>query len=149
MSVRLVDVYHGGKVARGAIEFLYELLAERPQDANISHGAMPTMEQHRQFVHRRPYRAWLLVENADGIRVGAVYLTDRNEVGVAILRQFNRQGLARAALRALMMAFQPEEPIPAVRPAKFVAHINPANAASIALFEGLGARHIASTYELP
>ena len=154
--IRLIDVYKGGRVARGAVEFLYELLSERPSEANISHRDMPSIEHHRQFVIRRPYRSWLIVEAEDELepslpvlRMGAVYLTERNEVGVAILRRYQRRGIARRALIAVMRHYAPLPAIPAVRPGQFVAHVNPSNAPSIALFEGLGARHIASTYELP
>lgn len=147
--IRLVDVYPAGRVVRGGIEFLYELLAERPQEANISHREMPSIEQHRQFVHRRPYRVWMLIENEEGIRVGAVYLTERNEVGVAILKAHQRRGYALAALQEFLRISDPLPPIPAVRAASFVAHVNPSNEASIRLFECLGGRHIASTYELP
>src|SRR5689334_13677099 len=74
--------------------------------------------------------------------------TPSNEVGVFILREFQRRGYARAALQALMRAYRPLPAIPAVRPGYFVANVNPANQASIALFTSLGGRHIANTYEL-
>lgn len=172
--IRLVNVYQGTSVAPGAVEFLYQLLAERPAEANISHRQMPTIEQHRAFVSRRPYRAWLLVEvysgaKGDGVtddtaaiqaeiqaaatghgrRVGAVYLTHRNEVGVFILKASRRCGHALNALEELVRAFDPLPAQASDRQPYFVAHVAPGNQASKALFEKLGARLIQMTYELP
>jgi len=147
--MKLIDVYQGGKVAAGAIEFLYELLKERPPEANITHTTMPTIEQHRQFVHRRPYRAWLLIENDAGERVGCLYLTDRNEVGIFIKREHQRKGYAEGAILEMLERFEPLSAQASVRPAKFVAHVAPGNHPSRTLFgKKLGARLIQETYEL-
>src|SRR3954468_21744356 len=97
MEIRLVDVYQ----APDAVELLYRLMQERPVESAIAHRRLPSMEEHRAFMASKPYRAWCLVQ-ADGRHVGAVTLTPNNEVGVFILRQFQRRGHARAALQALM-----------------------------------------------
>ena len=145
--IRLVDVYHGGKVARGAVEFLYELLKERPPEANISHAEMPTLEKHRGFVVRRPYRAWYIIENEEGERVGSVYATERNEVGIFISLAFQRRGYALEALQALLK-LPPLPPVPAVRTERYVAHVAAGNEPSKALFEKLGGKQKSVTYEL-
>jgi len=142
-AIRLLDAY----AAPGGPEFLYELMKERPPESAIAHRKPPSFEEHRAFMALKPYRAWCLVE-AEGRRVGAVTLTPNNEVGVFILREFQRKGYARAALQALMLAYPPLPAIPTVRPGHFFANVNPANAASVALFTSLGGRHIANTYEL-
>ena len=144
--VRLVDAY----AAPGAVEFLYRLLGERRPEESIAHRAAPTLEQHRRFFESHPYRAWYLVEAAEGAPgfVGACTLTNGNEVGVFVLRAFQRRGYARAALQELMRRHEPLPAIPAQRPGRFVANVNPANAASIALFQALGFRHVANSYEL-
>jgi len=143
MEIRLVDVYQAPEAA----DLLYRLMQERPAESAIAHRRTPTPEEHRAFMAAKPYRAWCLVQ-AGGRYVGAVTLTPNNEVGVFILREFQRRGHARAALLELMRAYQPLPAIPAVRPGHFVANVNPANAASIALFVSLGGRHIANTYQL-
>ena len=143
MEIRLVDVYQAPEAA----ELLYRLVQERPAESAIAHRRTPSMEEHRAFMASKPYRAWCLV-HADGRAVGAVTLTPNNEVGVFILREFQRKGYARAGLQELMRAYRPLPAIPAVRPGYFVANVNPANKASIALFTSLGGRHIANTYEL-
>jgi len=142
-SIRLVDAY----TAPGGAEFLYALMKERPPESAIAHRRLPSLEEHRAFMGLKLYRAWCLVE-VDGRRVGAVTLTPANEVGVFILREFQRHGYARAALQVLMRAYEPLPAIPTVRPGHFVANVNPANKASVALFTSLGGKHIANTYEL-
>ena len=54
--VKLLDIYQGSGIRTGALEFLYELMRERDPEISISHSTLPTFEQHRQFVTRRPYR---------------------------------------------------------------------------------------------
>src|SRR5690242_10326663 len=124
MDIRLVDVYQ----APEAPELLYRLMQERPAESAIAHRRTPSMEEHRAFMASRPYRVWCLVQ-AEDRAVGAVTLTPSNEVGVFILREFQRRGYARAALQALMRAYRPLPAIPAVRPGYFVANVNPANQA--------------------
>jgi RimJ/RimL family protein N-acetyltransferase len=143
MDIRLVDVYQAPEAA----ELLYRLMQERPADSAIAHRRTPSMEEHRAFMASKPYRAWCLA-HAGGRHVGAVTLTPNNEVGVFILKEFQRKGYARAALQELMRAYKPLPAIPAVRPGYFVANVNPKNEASIRLFTSLGGRHIANTYEL-
>jgi hypothetical protein len=87
--IRLVDVYDPtgpGGIRGGALEWLYELMKEREPEINISHRELPTFEQHRQFVTRRPYRFWYLIETAAdtpelviaGIRAGRGRLRQRH-----------------------------------------------------------------------
>jgi RimJ/RimL family protein N-acetyltransferase len=144
--IRLADAYG----VQGAVEFLYRLLAERRPEQLIAHRAMPTLEQHRAFFDSRPYRAWYLIEAGEPLQpVGGCTLSNGNEVGIFMLRAFQRRGFAREALLELMRRHEPLPAIAAQRPGRFVAEVNPANAASIALFAQLGFRHIANRYELP
>lgn len=150
MSINLANVYQAGKVAPGAIEFLYELLTERPPDANISHRETPSLEHHRAFVVRRIYRCWYIIENEDGERVGAVSLTHGNEIGIAVKDGHRHRGYATAAITEIRRLHQPLDEIKSVRRGGvFVANVAPGNEASHMLFEKLGARPIQVTYELP
>lgn len=147
--MRLVDVYDGGKVARGAIDFLFELIKERMTEPEVNISAtMPTIEQHRQFVFRRPYRAWFLIENDEGDRVGYVSATHRNEIGIVLLKAHRGLGHGKAAVKALMQMLEPLPEIPSERRGCWLANVNPENKASIALFSGLGGKHIQNTYAL-
>jgi RimJ/RimL family protein N-acetyltransferase len=142
--IKLVDVYK----ARDPHVFLYKLLDERQPEESISHRGMPSMEEHRRFILGRPYRCWYLVQNATGLWVGTVYASDRNELGVSVLREFRRQGYARAALHAIIAKHDPLPAIPGKRAGGYLANINPQNEASIALFRALRFRLLQHTYEL-
>lgn len=146
--IKLVNVYQAGRIISGAEEFLYKLLAERPPEASISHKEMPTIEQHRAFITRRPYRAWYLVENEAGIYVGCVNATHQNEIGVAISLEHQRKGYALAALEKLLGTLAPLDPVPSQRRGTFIANVLPTNMASQALFKSLGGNLVQFTYEL-
>lgn len=160
--IKLVDIYHGGILA-GAIEFLFELIAERMTEPEVNISAtMPTMEQHRQFVHRRPYRAWYLIELTpqepregilgpiafEPVRAGYISATDRNEIGIVLLKEYRGKGYGRAAVQELMRILEPLPAVPSMRRGRWVANINPLNAHSIRLFTSMGGKLIQQTYEL-
>lgn len=150
--IRLIDIYHGGKIDQADVDFLYQLLAERPSEANISHREMPTPEQHRQFVHRRPYEVWYLITGAQDARpglagppmgfvpvmLGSAYITKAREVGIFILREHWGKGFARTALEALRAA----------HPGPLLANVAPLNERSHRFFKAAGGRLIQYTYEL-
>src|SRR5574341_225755 len=115
MTIRLIDVY----ADPSAPELLYRLLAERPPEANISHKTMPSRAEHMAFYLRKPYRNWWLIQvtefgerNADNSPnsvetlnvtvVGACYVTERNEIGIAIFEKYRRRGYAVAAIRQMI-----------------------------------------------
>lgn len=142
MAIRLIDIYALGGPDQRSIDVLYELLAERPPEANISHREMPTPEQHRQFVHRRPYEAWYFIEGPvgggpNGI-VGAAYLTKQREVGLFIFSQHRGKGHGRLALEELRR----------LHPGRILANVAPSNARSLRFFEAAGAKLIQYTLEL-
>lgn len=132
--INLISVYR----ERQAIEILYDLLVEREPHQCISHKNMPNMDEHAAFVRSQPYFAWYLIENEEGSYVGSIYLSKQREIGVFIFKRYARSGYGAQAVSALMSKW----------PGRFLANINPNNAASIRFFENLGARHIQNTYEL-
>jgi len=148
--ITLQSVYHNGKgdPRPGATEILFELLAERPKEANISHTTMPSYAQHELFVRSKPYRAWFLVLNDYGQKVGAASLTNNNEIGIAILKRYQRQGYALEAIQ-VVVKFPPLPGVPSQRNAHYVANVAPHNEASHQLFTKAGWRPIQVTYELP
>ena len=121
------------------VGLLYDLLLERPHEANISHQTMPTYEQHKDFVASVPYMRWYIIRTGD-VFVGSVYLTHQREIGVFIKKSHHRLGFARRAVQILML-MHPQK--------KFLANVAPDNAASHALFQKLGGKIIQQTYALP
>lgn len=132
--MKLIDAYGYA----GAPELLWVLLSERQPYESISHRRMPSFMEHLDFFRSKPYDAWDVIEVA-GEAVGSVYLTKRDEIGIAILRSKRRNGYAEAAIR---LAFErhPRD--------RYLANINPANEASIALFRKLGFGPIQMTFEM-
>ena len=131
-------------------QFLYDLLAERPHQANISHREMPDIATHVAFIKSNPYTAWYIIEvdhqhvTDDRIATiqlpaGAIYLSKQDEIGVAIKREHQGQHLDKQAIAQLMQRH--------VRP-RYLANIAPDNMKSHKLFMGLGFKTIQNTLEL-
>lgn len=122
--MRLVDVYTEPR----ATAVLWQLMAERTPEVNISHQGMPTLDHHLAFIAKRPYAHWYLLDVGDGDFVGAVYLTHAREIGVFVLQRFRGNGFGRIGVQMLMQA----------HPGRFLANINPRNERSLRLFRELG-----------
>lgn len=120
----LRDVYDQYEVA---CVHLFALLREREPHESISHKAMPSFADHCAFVAGQPYEAWYLIEADDYVR-GAIYLTDRREIGIAIYKGHRGHGYAEDAITELMRR----------QGGGFLANINPENTASLMLFRKLG-----------
>jgi hypothetical protein len=163
--IKLVNVYESGRIRPGAIEFLYGLVKERLEepDTNISHRTMPTIEQHRAFMHRRPYTHWYLVETelrrADiesatelpplPTWVGYISATPRNEIGIVLLKYWRGRGLGPAIVQEFIKTHDPLPAEPSVRSGSWLANIHPKNSASLHMFQSkLGGKIIQVTMEL-
>lgn len=142
-KVKLLDLYQVGP-SLSQLEFLYSLLKSRDPIANISHGEMPTHEQHTKFVFSRPYEAWYLIglydeNNSLHDYVGAIYLSKAREIGISIRTGYRHRGIGRLAALALMRR-HPGAP--------FLANIAPKNERSIRFFEALGFKLKQLTFEV-
>ena len=120
-----------------AAHILWDLLAERPANANISHREMPTWDAHVAFVRNNPYAFWGLIETMHGI-VGAIYLSKPggpsvpgNEIGIDIFSWAQGQGHGTEAVKLLMEMHGDR---------RYIANVSPRNEASQALFKSLGFR---------
>jgi len=131
--MKLVDAY----TRPIAAVVLYGLLQERTPETSISHRAMPTFEQHEEYVRARPHPYWYLIEQS-GAYVGAIYLSHDDEIGVFVFERCRRHGHARAAIELLIKTH------PRTR---YLANINPRNEASMRLFGTLGFTHLQNTFE--
>ena len=118
------------------IDFLYELLKERETKVNISHKELPPFSEHEQFVKSSPYPYWdiILLNNE---RIGNIYLTNRDELGIFISKDFQSQGAGSIALQKFMKK---------VGKKRYLANINPTNYKSIQFFGKHGFTHIQNTY---
>ena len=134
--MKFVDVYLYPDQTK-VLHALYVLLGERTKNQSISHKEMPSLDKHIKFVESLPYPHWYLIfaNDEDDACVGAIYLTQRNEIGIGIFKDCQNNGYASEAIKQLM----------SLHSCKFLANINPENKASIKLFENLGFKHIQET----
>lgn len=126
------------RVTKSDIVFLYELLSERDPRANISHRKMPSFNQHAKFVMSKPYMRWYIIEQ-NNTKLGSVYLTKQDEVGIFIKKKSQGKKVGSKALK-IMMKLNPRT--------RYLANVNPANCKSILFFKKNGFTLIQHTYEL-
>lgn len=135
-AIRLVDVYETGDYG---LRVLRLLLGERTAAESISHKTMPQWYDHCQFVGKKPYLAWYLIESEQANSfVGAIYLTKQREVGLFIFKAYRSLGLGTKALRLLLEK----------HPGKVLANINPRNVEAIEFWEKQGFSPLQATYVL-
>ena len=137
-SIKLVHV----NKYPGAAEVLYHLLSERTPEQSITHKGMPTWEEHLAFCDKPGYRAWNLImayDNGKEVPVGSVYLTNRNEIGIFIFRNYARRGAGSLALKRMIRIWTPRLlPRMGCKTPEFYANINPLNEASAQFFANHG-----------
>jgi RimJ/RimL family protein N-acetyltransferase len=138
-DVKLVDIYDWDPHS-DAQAALYSMLAMRPEHANISHKVMPTWTEHCEYTIKRPYREWCLItRDLDGIPeiLGQITYTKEREVGIQILKKFQKQGIATKALALLQEK---------VGETIMLANIAPYNRASLSFFKKNGFELVQHTY---
>lgn len=124
-------------VTKSDLKFLYQHLSERDPRANISHKKMPTYREHVKFVLSRPYSRWYIIIH-NNKKIGTVYLTKQNEIGIFIKKDMQDKGLGQKTLELLMQK-NPRR--------RYLANISPKNKKSIAFFMRNGFKLIQYTYE--
>ena len=117
-------------------EFLLDLLKQREGTVNISHKSLPDWEEHIQYVKKHDYQSWdiIWVENT---RIGNIYLTKNNEIGIFIDKKLQFHGYGSKALEEFMKKNGKK---------RYLANINPTNYKSIQFFGKNGFTHIQNTY---
>jgi RimJ/RimL family protein N-acetyltransferase len=141
MLVNFISVYQDDKDLCDSIEhFLYLLMSERDKIINISHTAMPTFANHVKFVKSKPYKHWYVLQQDKHPygKMGAIYLTNNNEVGIFLLRQYQGKGYGTKALLRLLRLHR-ERPV--------YANINPLNLRSIDFFTSHGFKDAVNVYD--
>ena len=125
-------------VKKNDSEFLYKLLLERDPIANISHKKMPSYEQHLKLLKSKPYSKWYIIWNNEQ-RIGSIYLTKQDEIGIVIKKEFQKGGIGKMALQ-LIINKNPRQ--------RYLANIATNNDKSKRFFEKNGFKLIQHTYEL-
>ena len=123
-------------VSEDDAEFLYNSLKEREGRVNISHKLLPTWEEHIEFVKNYDYIVGdIIIVNEE--KIGNIYLTQLNEIGIFILKKFHDVGYGSEALKMFMEKNGKR---------RYLANINPTNYKSIQFFGKHGFSHFQNTY---
>ena len=125
-------------VSKSDYRFLYDLLMELNPRENISHKKMPTYNEHVSFVSAKPYSKWYVILYRVN-KVGSIYLTSQNEIGIFIKKSFQNKQIGNIALRKLIQK-NPKK--------RYLANVNPKNKKSIRFFKNNGFKLIQYTFEL-
>ncbi len=125
-------------VTQADFEFLFNILKTRDSRVNISHKKMPTYAQHIKFVKSKPYSKWyVIIQNKE--KIGSIYLSKNDEIGIFILKEFQKQNIGKTAMLELIKK-NPRK--------RYLANVNPKNNYSIEFFKKNGFKLIQHTYEL-
>ena len=117
-------------------EFLFELLKQREGIVNISHKSLPAWEDHVDYIKNHSYQSWDIIW-VDETRIGNIYLTEKNEIGIFIDKRFQSKGYGSIAIEKFMKKNGKK---------RYLANINPTNYKSIQFFGKHGFLHIQNTY---
>ena len=126
------------EVGKSDIKFLYQHLKERDPITRISHKKMPTFSQHEKFVLSHPYTKWYIIFQKNK-KIGSVYLTEMNEIGLFLKKDVQGKGLGQKSLE-LLMKLNPRN--------RYLANVNQNNKNSIKFFKKNKFKQIQNTYEL-
>lgn len=125
------------KVTISDVDFLYELLMQRDPNTNISHKKIPTFLQHKKFVESNPYSYWYMIFSKN-VKIGTIYLTNINEIGLHIKKEFQNLLIEKIILNKLFQK-HPRS--------RYLVNINPKNKKSIEFFKKNGFKILQHTYE--
>ena len=117
-------------------KFLFDLLKQREGIVNISHKSLPTWEEHVEYIKNNTYQSWDIIW-VDNVRIGNIYLTDRDEIGIFLDKKFQSNGYGSIAITEFMKKNGKK---------RYLANINPTNYKSIQFFGKQGFVHIQNTY---
>lgn len=115
-------------VTKNDYEFLYVLMLERTKNVNIEHNTTPTFSEHVKFIKTKPYYRWLMIMYDDN-KVGTIYLTKKNEIGIFIKKMYSGKRIGQKAMKLLMDKYPKSY---------YLANVNPKNKNSISFFKKNG-----------
>ena len=88
-------------INKSDLKFLFNHLKERDPREKISHKKMPTYDEHVKFVLSKPYSKWYIIFEKNK-KIGSVYLTKADEIGLHLKKGYFRESLLKAILESLM-----------------------------------------------
>jgi RimJ/RimL family protein N-acetyltransferase len=85
----------------------------------------------------KSYSKWQVIYHDDE-KIGSVYLTKQNEIGIFVKKEFQGRGIGSKVLKLIMEKNGP---------GRYLANISPKNKKSIEFFKNHGFRLVQYTYE--
>ena len=125
-------------VSKSDYKFLYKILNERIPLASISHKKMPTFKKHVDFVSSKPYSKWYVIY-LNSNKIGSIYLSKQNEIGISISKKMQGKGYEEIALEILMDK-NPRD--------RYIANCNPKNKKLISFWKKNKFKLVQYSYEL-
>ena len=126
------------EVSHSDYRFLYELLKNRNQQANISHKTMPTFEEHVEFVMSKPYYTWYVIEYTNK-KIGSIYLSKQDEIGISFVDDSFHDQFGNHVIK-LLTKKNPRK--------RYLANVSPLNKKLQNFFVNNGFTELEYTYEL-
>lgn len=118
--------------------FLYNLLKQRKISVNISHKKMPSFEKHVKFIMSNPYDKWKIVL-LNKKKIGSVYLTKNNEIGITIIETMKRSGIENIIFKKIFEENNEK---------RYLVNISPKNKRLQEIVKKNNFKLIQNTYEL-
>ena len=117
-------------------KFLFDLLKQREGIVNISHKSLPTWEEHVEFIKNNTYQSWDIIW-VDNVRIGNIYLTDRDELGIFLDKKSQSNGYGSIAINEFIKKNGKK---------RYISNINHTIYKSILFYGKHGFIHIQNTY---
>ena len=126
------------EVSHSDYRFLYELLKNRNQQANISHKTMPTFEEHVEFVMSKPYYTWYVIEYTNK-KIGSIYLSKQDEIGISLVDNSLYDKIGKSMIK-LLIKNNPRK--------RYLSKVSPQNKKLQNFFVNNGFTSLEYTYEI-
>ena len=95
-----------------------------------------------KFLQSKPYKKWYIIcakENTNvNKKIGSIYLSKTNEIGIFIKKEFQGDNIGKFAL---------DEIIKKTKQKRYLANVNPKNKKSIRFFKNNGFKLVQYTFE--
>jgi len=140
-KVKLIKVNN----SKSHILILYKILKERDRRSNISHKEIPTLEDHKIFIKKFPYRYWFIIKKSRKI-LGSVYITKRNEISITLLKKSKSYFIE--TINLILTNIKPLPAIASRRNGNFTLNLAPENKFYINILNDIGSKKIQETYLL-
>lgn len=131
------------KVSISDADFLFELLKFRNSKNNISHKKMPSFLEHVNFIKKNNYANWYVIF-LNKEKIGSIYLTKINEIGLHLKNEFEKNKVKKDELEKIIL----NKLIQKHPKNRYLVNVNPKNKNRIMLLKKYKFELLQYTFEL-